>query len=267
MTERDDVLGMLDQWGALRAFCWAYGSAAARVLEDYSEDAGHDVAWFGYTRHKLFCDRLDRVYSCGRYAVPDDADGRSSLDVVRAELTQHDIDTMPMIPPRTVVRSKLNQSPGWTVGDTRLLLQSIPPGKGSESITWVSTRPTKRLVASQPSSDSTMPSLFDTLEPHEQIDLSALFPQPAPLDVRTLVVAHALNPLTGARELVLGRPRLNDGGGRPWHWTHNLLQNPPSNGDRVRPASPAPSRPDAVPDAPVKLRRRAGESMIEGAAQ
>jgi hypothetical protein len=112
-----------------------------------------------------------------------------------------------------------------------------------------------------------MPTLFDALEPHEQIDVAALFPQPAPLDLRTLVVAHALNPLSGARELVLGHPRLNDDGGRPWHWTHNLLQPPQSEGDRVRPASPAPWRTDAVPDAPVKLRRRAGESTIEGAAQ
>lgn len=267
MSEGDDVREMLGEMGVLDAFRWAYDAAASRVQEDYSEDAGHDTAWFGYTRFKLLCDRLDRVFSCGRYAVPDHLDGRTSLDVVHAELSQREIDTMPVVLPRVVGRSNLNQSPGWVVGDMRLLVHSIPPGKDADRLSWPPRRPTKWRVAQQPSSDSGAQTLFDALGDEDQIDGAVLFDQTIALDVRTFVVAHALNPVTGARELVLGHPRLNDGGGRPWHWTHDLLRLPPADGDRLRPARSTPSQSDGVPDAPVKLRRRAGEAGTEGAAK
>lgn len=265
MSERDEVLEALGQSGVLSAVRWAYGSAAARTLEDYSEDAGHDAAWFGYTRFKFICDRLDRVFSCGRYAVPDDADGRASLDVVHTELSQDDVESMPAVRPRTVVRGDLNQSPGWVAGEVRLLLHSIAPGKRSEDLTWPSGRPTKRQVAQQPSADVAEQTLFESLGEAE-LGGDALFDQTTALDLRTLVVAHGLHPVTGSRELVLGHPRLNDDGRRPWYWTHDLLQTRPGDGERLRPAPAGPVHPQDVPDAPVKLRRRA-ESGSEGAAR
>lgn len=263
MSERDDVLKALGQAGALGALRWAYSSAATRVLEDYSEDAGHDTAWFGYTRFKLFVDRLDRVFACERYAVRDDVDGGTSLDVVHAELTQNDVETMPAVAPRMVVRGNLNQSPGWVVNDLRLLLHSITPGKGIEDLTWSPARPTKWHVARQPSSDVAEQTLFEAVG-EEEIDGSAFVDETASLDLRTLVVAHALHPVTGARELVLGHPRLNESGGRPWYWTHDLLQARPGDGERLRPAPSGPVPPQNVPDAPVKLRQRAGEPEAEG---
>jgi hypothetical protein len=267
MGERDDVLEAIAEARVLEGFRWAFDSAASRAREDYSEDAGYDVGWFGYTRFTLLRDRLDRVFSCEHYAVPDGADGRASLDVVRTQLSQHDIDTMPPIHPGVVVRSNLNRSPGWAAGDYRLLLHSIPPGKGVNDITWPITRPTKRRVAQQPTVDVDEPTLFDGLAPEYQADIAAILAETNPLDRRTLVVAHAINPLTDKRELVLGQPRLNDGGGRPWHWTHDLLQTPPTDGALLRPASPAPSQPDGVPDAPVKLRGRARETGTAEAMQ
>lgn len=266
MSERDEVLEALGQAGVLSALRWAFGSAAARALEDYSEDAGHDAAWFGYTRFKLFCDRLDRVFSCGRYAVPDDVDGRASLDIVRAELSQADVETMPGVMPRTIVRHDLNQSPGWVAEDVRLLLHSITPGKRSEDLTWPLGRPTKREVAQQPSADVAQQTLFESLG-EEEVDGHALLDRTDSLDLRTLVVAHGLHPMTGARELVLGHPRLNDAGGRPWHWTHDLLPTRPGDGEHLRPTSPGPAQRQDVPDAPVKLRRRASESGSEAAAR
>lgn len=262
MNERDEVLETLGQVGVLNALRWAYSSAARRVLEDYSEEAGHDTAWFGYTRFKFFCDRMDRVFSCGRYIVRDDADGRASLDVVHAELSQDDAETMPAVAPRAVVRRNLNQSPGWVAGELRLLLHSIAPGKRSEGLTWPSGRPTKRSVAQQPSADVVEQTLFDLLGEGE-FDVQALLDQTNSLDVLTLVVAHGLHPVTGARELVLGRPRLNDGGGRPWHWTHDLLLVRDGDGERLHPAHPRSTQSREVPDAPVKLRRPARESGSE----
>lgn len=266
MSERDDVLETFVRARVMEGLRWAFDSACARVREDYSDDAGYDVGWFGYTRFTLLRDRLDRVFSCERYAVPEGVDGRVSLDVVRAELTQSDIDTMPAIQPGAVVRSNLNGSPGWAMGGYRILLHSIPPGKGANDVTWPAARPTKHLVAQQPTTDGDEPTLFDDLAPEHQVDLAAIIDQAVPLDLRTLIVAHALSPLIDTQALVLGQPRLNDRGGRPWHWTHDLLQAPPSGGGRLRPPAPAPSQPDGVPDAPVKLRRRAGESGAEGAA-
>jgi len=266
MSERDEVLEALGRAGVLSALRWAYGSAGTRTMEDYSEEAGHDTAWFGLTRFKLFCDRLDRVFSCERYAVPDGADGRASLDVVHAELSPDDVESMPAVPPRTVVRRDLNGSPGWVAGEVRFLLQSVAPGRRSEDLTWPSRRPTKRQVAQQPSADVMEQTLAEALG-EEEFGGDVLLKQTVSLDLLTLVVAHGLHPVTGSRELVLGHPRLNDDGGRPWHWTHDLLQTLPGGGERLRPAPSGPILPQEVPDAPVRLRRRTSESGAEGAAR
>lgn len=79
------------------------------------------------------------------------------------------------------------------------------------------------------------------------------------LDLRTLVVAHSLEADHGNRELTIGQPRLNAGGGSAWYWRHDLLQLPPDDGGRLRPTKPAPTGPEDAPDAPVRLRRPAAE--------
>lgn len=104
MSERDDLVGALDRAGVLAGIRWAFLSAAGRVLEDYSEAAGHDATWVGVTRFTLFRDRLDRVFSCRRYAVAEGADGQLSLDILHAELTERDVKTFPKLDPELVVR-------------------------------------------------------------------------------------------------------------------------------------------------------------------
>ena len=252
-------IGTLSEGGVLGAIRWAFDSAASRVLDDYSEDAGHDAVWLGVTRFTLFRDRLDRVFSCGRYAVPAGADERTSLDVVRAELTADEIANMPMIPARAVARDDLSGSPGWSTEGLRFLVASVPPGKSVNNFSWTQASPTKQRVAQQQTADSDLQTLFDCLVPEEQAELQTGEVSPT-LDLRTLVVAHSLSVFSGKRELVLGRPRLNAGGGNAWHWTHDLLHVPPSHGGRLGPSVPGPTPPDVVPDAPVKLRRVGAEA-------
>src|ERR1700684_4002712 len=70
MGEQQEVMADLRAAGVLAGIRWAYESATRRSLEMYCEADGHDPAWLGHTRFTLFRDRLDRVFSCVRYAVP-----------------------------------------------------------------------------------------------------------------------------------------------------------------------------------------------------
>ena len=158
---------------------------------------------------------------------------------------------MPQLPPDLVRRADLNHSPGWRIDDLRFLLASCAFGK-IDSLPWPQKSPTKQLVAKQPNPEPEM-TLFDDLVAEEVAGLLAL--DDDALDLTTLVSAHSLDAVSQRRELVLGRPRLNDGGGDAWHWYVDLLGGPTSSGSR-QPESPAPSAPDEVPDAPVRLRQR-----------
>lgn len=257
MSERDDLLGDLDRAGVLAGIRWAYLSAADRVLEDYSEAAGHDATWVGVTRFTLFRDRLDRVFSCRRYAVAEGVDGQLSLDILQAELTDRDVKTLPNLDPELVARADLSGSPGWSQGGTRWLLASSVFGKLDE-VPWPQKSTTKQLVAQQPTGEPDEPTLFDHLTNDEQAGLAALMTG-SKLDLHTLVVSHSLDVEHGGRELVIGQPRLNSGGGTAWYWKHDLLQTPPTERGRLRPSAPAPTGPDTTPDALVKLRRPAAE--------
>jgi hypothetical protein len=252
MTERADLIKDLAAAMVLPGIRWAYESATARLLEDYSEPAGYDEGWIGTSRWVLFRDRLDRVFSCGRYTVADAVDASLSMDVLNAELPAREISSRPVIAPGVVVRSNLNGSPGWSFGGVRWLLASGKFGKLDEH-PWPQKSPTKQRVAMQPATDSDHPTLFDDFEDDEQGGLLAL-PDVAQLDLETLIVGHTLAADHGGKELVIGKPRLNFGGGAAWHWMYDLLQSPPPDGGRVRPTGPVPSAPDGVPDAPVKLR-------------
>lgn len=264
MSERDDLVGALDRAGVLAGIRWAFLSAVDRVMEDYSEAAGHDATWVGMTRFTLLRDRLDRVFSCRRYAIAEGTDGQLSLDVLHAELTERDIDTFPKLDPDLVVRSDLSGSPGWSYEGTRWLIASSAFGKLSE-LPWPQKSNTKQLVAQQPTDEPNEPTLFDHLPDEEQAGLATLMAAPK-LDLHTLVVGHSQDVELGGRELVIGQPRLNSGGGSAWYWTHDLLQAPPSEGGRLRPSTPTPIGPDTVPDAPVRLRRSEDEQPNRGQA-
>jgi hypothetical protein len=259
VSEKINIIGQLEDGGFLPALAWAYNSAVTRTLNDYSEDAGYDAAWLGNTRFTLFRDRIDRVTSCGKYELRPGADSSEGLDLVHAQLTEREIETMPQFPPDLVRRADLNHSPGWRVGDVRFLLASCAFGK-IDSLPWPKKSPTKQLVAKQPNPEPEK-TLFDDFAADEIEGLLALGDDA--LDLATLVSAHSLDAVSQRRELVLGRPRLNNGGGEAWHWYVDLLAGPTPSGSR-QPESPAPAAPDEVADAPVHLRRRAAEQSQDG---
>jgi hypothetical protein len=260
VSEQQQVMMALGEAGVLGGIRWAYVSATDRVAEDYSEAAGHDATWAGMTRFTLLRDRLDRVFACGKYALASGGDNSVSQDLLHAELTERDIATMPHLDPDLVERADLNGSPGWAWQEWRWLLASCAYGK-IEQLPWPQKSPTKQQVARQPNPEPPQPTLFEGLADGEIAGLELLGTHDAQLDHRTLVVAHAQDIDHDEREAVVGRPRLNAGGGQAWHWHHNLLAEPPSRGGRRRGDAPSSPSTDSVPDAPVRLRRQPKEQI------
>ncbi|MET9019220.1 hypothetical protein ABZV93_04480 [Actinopolymorpha sp. NPDC004070] len=257
MSEQQDVIAELGEAGILAGVRWAYLSATARSLATYSEADGHDAAWLGNNRYTYFRDRLDRVFACERYAVrsgDDDAD----LDLLYAELSDRDIKTIPRLVPGLVRRANLNGSPGWAYGQCRFLLASCAFGK-LDHMPWPQKSPTKQRVARQPSPEPPQPSLFEAFADEEIGGLESVLAAANELDMVTFVVAHSLDPLSQQSELVLGRARLNSGGGQAWHWRQDLLGTSPADGGRRRDDTPQPTGPESVQDAPVRLRTRPEE--------
>lgn len=214
MSDQCEVIDALRHSGVLAAIRWAYESAARRSLETFSEAEGHDVAWLGNTRYILFRDRLDRVFGCRRYSVPDD-DGDIDVDLLCAQLSEQDLASMPCVAPGTVRRDDVHGSPGWACAGIRFLLAAGEFG-ALASLPWSRKGPTKRMVAGQPSHPVLQPTLFDDEEA----------PGPglgAQLPTRTYVVAHSMDPFTGEIELILGSPRLPERGGYAWHWHQDLF--------------------------------------------
>jgi len=261
MGEQQDVIEGLTAAGVLTGIRWAYESATRRSLEIYSEADGHDLAWLGHTRFTLFRDRLDRVFSCGRYAVPT-ADGRLDIDVLCAELSERDLATMPRLAPGLVRRADLRGSAGWAYRRHWFLISSAEFGR-LETLPWQEKSVTKQLVAMQPSPDRRQPSLFEDLLTDGVLPDGLL---PGRLDplllaadqelrVPTFIVAHTLDASTGEIELTFGRPRLNLRGGPGWHWREDLLNVPLPVVRRAEvPAAAEIDQPSEVPDAPVRLR-------------
>lgn len=250
MIGKREVITRLQTEGVLDGIRWANDAAVNRTLDDYSEDAGHDATWLGQTRFVLLRDRLDRVFSCGRYALQAGADEGAGLDLVRIELTKKDIDGKPELSPDLVRRINRNGSPGWALGDIQFLLCSSEFGK-IDTIPWPRKSPTKQQVAMKaPSATDLSPGLFEIEAPLME-DLAESADELDPF-----IVAHSLDPVSQRRELVFGRSRFNKGGGDAWYWYENLLTLPPTQGGR-RLDTPTPSGPDGVPDAPVRLRQGA----------
>jgi hypothetical protein len=265
MSERQQVISALDGAGVLAAIRWAYVSAAARTLDDYSEAAGHDAGWVGSTRFTFFRDRLDRVFGRGRYAVPAGGDAGISLDVLHAELSERDIKTMPQLASDLVRRSDLNGSPGWAWQDWRWLLASCAFGK-INSLPWPQKSPTKQRVARQHNPDPNQGSLFDHLADEEVGGLRALLAEACRLDLDTFVVAHSLDPVSQGRELIFGRARINQGGGDAWHWSQDVLTVPTADGGQRVDEAAMPMGRDTVPDATVRLRHPGNEQSNDTAS-
>ncbi len=253
MSEQVDLTAKLRAGGVLDGVRWAFGAAVSRTLADYSEDAGHDAAWLGSTRFVLFRDRLDRVFTCGKYALQIGDDSSTGIDLVCVELTERDIETMPSIAPGLVRRGDLNHSPGWLFEGVRFLLASCEFGK-IDAIPWPQKSLTKQAVANQPNPEPP-PTLFDGMAEGEVGGLAAIADDSEDFD--TFVVAHTLDSLNHKGELVFGRPRLNEGGGDAWYWHENLLTGPSPQGGKQE--APKPIDPDSTPDAPVRLRRKPGQ--------
>jgi hypothetical protein len=216
-----------------------------------------DAAWLGMTRFTLLRDRLDRVFACERFAVRSGNDA-DDLDLLYAELSERDVSTMPTLDAGLVRRSNLNGSPGWAYQQWRFLLASCVFGKIAE-LPWPQKSATKQKVAGQRNPEPPQPSLFEGLALDEIVGLEGMVQTDEDLDLPTLVVAHSLDPLSQKGELVIGRARLNAGGGQAWDWRHDLLSTPPTAGGRAVGNAPLPTGPDSVPDAPVRLRRPAAE--------
>lgn len=263
VNEKNKVIGYLRDAGVLDAIRWAYDSALSRTLADYSEDAGHDSTLLGVMRHTLFRDRLDRVFSCGKYQVPDDAEPDSGLAALFAELPDKDIATMPRLDPGLVRSSPLNGSPAWRLEDLRILMTSCDFGK-TDTLPWGEKSETKQRVAKQHQWDG-HPSLFDDTN---LLDGDWILPYAGQLlDLESFVVAHTLDAVSQKSELVIGSPRLNLDGGEAWHWRENLGQVPPTTGGRRfdQPHAPAPDT--EIADAPVRLRRAVSEETKRADAE
>lgn len=253
MQSKQQAVDELAAQGVMGAIRWAYASAVARTLDDYSEGTGHNGAWLGTTRYTLTHDRLDRVFACGRYQLPADVESTTGLDLLHEDLTPSDIASMPFVARDLVTRDNLNSSPGWATSSYRFLLASGEFGK-LQSIAWPGKSATKQLVARQPDPDP-VPSLFDHLGTTEAAQLQSSRDDASPLELDTLIIAHSLDPVSKNVELVLGRPRFNVGGGSAWYWVENLWAKPPSAGVNRDVPSRLESSTD-VPDAPVRLRPR-----------
>ncbi|WP_432014974.1 hypothetical protein [Streptomyces cucumeris] len=262
MSEQQDALEDLGSSGVLSALGWANASAYRRTMEDYDPDTGHDQGWVGSTAHKLFVDRLHRVFSTGKHSVDSPEAASAGLDLVQSGLSPGEYRKMPVITPGVVTWSDLNQSPGWRCGEWRFLLTSFVYGE-SNRIPWPQKSPTKQRVASQGRPAGWLdprPTLFDA-EPAPLAAVVQALREEADLNATTLIAAHSIERELGIRELYLGRSRLNPRGGDAWYWKHDLLAADPGTPTvGPLPASPGP-RPGSsgVQDAPVRLRRQAAE--------
>jgi hypothetical protein len=253
MSERQRILSVLGGTDVLNGIQWAFESAARRTREDYDEPTGHNATWIGITRWVLLCDRLDRVFSCGKYATREDSPGGVGLDVLFATLTDAERAAFPYIEPGTVVRDDLVGSPGWRNDEVRWLLASAEFG-GIDEINWSRRSRVKQRTAKQIDPDNDQLSILDVLmDDPGAANLREALEHAVEFDVTTLVVAHTHDVDTNDRELYLGLPSMDDQG-TSWAWKENLLAGPASDGERRKPPVAEPDGPSDVPDAPVRLR-------------
>lgn len=218
MTEDEKVIAEMTEGGVLAALRWAALSAYTRAWADFDPDTGHSQTVLGIIAHTLLADRQDRVFRLEKYAADDDAR--------LAGLLPSEQESLPNVV--GVERADLNGSPAWQFRQYRWFVSSFEHGR-IHDISWGRKSPTKRRIAAETGGDCpdqfVLPGTFDFGEPvGYALD---------PLTVRDLlgarsavvstVLAHSIDPHTGAIGLFLGRPRLSTDGGGPWTWLRPLL--------------------------------------------
>ncbi len=258
MSEQEDAVEALGDNGVLAALAWACGSARHQTLQSYDPETGHDQAWIGTNMFTILKDRLNRVFSLGRFTIGVDADPADSADLLAQGLATGEFERMPHLSPDLVIRDDLNGSPGWLSQGWRILLQSYG-GMDIDEIMWAQRSKTKRRVAAQPRADEPM---LDLPEFHMAADVLADLSKREPSDepVVTLVLAYAIDAVTGVSAFYLGHPRLNFGGGEPWHWRVPIEDSGQGGTGRgLRPGGPADQPSNPVEDAEVRLRPRVAE--------
>ncbi|MFD4538705.1 hypothetical protein [Streptomyces bauhiniae] len=259
MTEQKRVVDDLSESGVLSGIAWAVASAYADTMRGYDARRGYKPGTIGYVAHGLICDRMDRVFSCGDYRLPQGMPAGAGLDAVREGLHPEDVDAMPPLGPELVSSSPLNNSPGWQFGSYRWLLQSFEFG-AVRKIPWARKSATKKRVASQPDPDPGQEDLFSAMGQPLQgfAPLRIVLAEDDDDDgVDTFVLAHSIHEELKERELFFGRPNLVRG--QSWHWRHDLMAHPPASGGGMpigrgpQPYTPNPN--EVVSDAPVRLRK------------
>lgn len=250
MFQRDEVLRSLRESGIQDAIKWAFQSAVRRSLETYDERDGHDGTWLGITRHVLFRNRLDRVFSCQQYTTASTQD--EEFDNERyARLSELDQETMPNIPPGKVNRANLNGSPGWSFNEIWFLISSAEFRK-FEKIRWADKSLIKQLVAAIPNPDPSQPEI--AFEGDDAI------PRPV------FVVAHSLESVYKDTELAFGKPRDNSEEGSAWNWLAYLIS--PRTKSAIQAGGtdiPLQGIAENVPDAPVRLRNTKDKQIEDSA--
>jgi hypothetical protein len=242
MTEQKEAIRDLTRAGVLAGIRWAWGSACRYAAMDYNPATGHDQALLGLNAHKLFKDRLDRVFSCLKYSVQDPADDQSGLDVLVDGLLPEEAEVLLALRSNDVERADRTFSPGWRYNSWHWLLSAFPPG-GVKKIDWRRKSPTKQRVAYERN-----PDYYDLFTDTGDAD--------SPTVIRsTLIIAHSYDGELGGRELYVGSPKVDPNSGDPWNWLKDLLAEPPSGADGTMPTWPdLPTPGPDVKDAVVRLK-------------
>jgi hypothetical protein len=258
VSEQEDAVETLGANGVLAALAWACDSARHQTLQSYDPETGHDQAWIGTNMFTVLQDRLNRVCSLGRFVLRSDADPTDGADLLAGGLAPGEFERMPHLSPGLVIRDDLNGSPGWLNQGWRILLQSYG-GMDIDEIKWARRSRTKRRVASQPCPDAPMLDLPEFKMAADVLaDLSKREQSDNP--IVTLVLAYAIDAVTGLSAFYLGHPRLNFGGGDPWYWRVSIEDcGQGGTGRGLRPGSPTDQSSSPVEDAAVRLRSHVAE--------
>ncbi|WP_300267095.1 hypothetical protein [Microbacterium sp.] len=257
---RDDVLEALRRTNAIAGLSWAFGVACEQILEDFTRGSGYGALTAGVGRYEVLANRLDRVFSCGDYAV--DAGMESAgLDFLFEGLSETARTTMPLMPAGTVTRSNLNGSNGWSLEGFRFITHAFEVGERAR-LDWTRATPTVQAVSRQMPEAFVPSTLLDQiLQAAEREDLAAQDVLPV-VGMPTYVLGHALNLATFERELIIGHSRYNDDLGNPWNWTEDLEAGT-DGGPVARPKPGAvPPRSDE-PDVAVRLRPAAAAEDVK----
>ncbi|BAS18631.1 hypothetical protein AHiyo8_pI69350 (plasmid) [Arthrobacter sp. Hiyo8] len=252
MNAQVEALKSLKQSGLYDLLTWSARAAFARTNDLYEEEAGHDQGVVGYLNYKHLLDLMDRATANGRFSLGEDVEGVAT-DVIQRGITPEAFRTMPALAPGTVKRSDYRDSPGWSSGSYRVLLQSFTLGK-IDGINWARRSEAKRVIASQKASRDTPLFEAEDFGLSSPVDLSYV----EDFEGVTLVAAHAHDPVTGQYEMYIGQSK-NPAyrGDSCWQWREEILSGGnPSGGTHLDLPSllPGDAATRAVDDIDVRIK-------------